>query len=536
MAVASTVAVAAPPRRRRSPREWLADQDSREIWLWVALVAVALILRLVHLADRPFHHDESQDAYFSWLFRKTGEYEYNPLLHGPLRFYLTGLMYLLFGDSDFTARLAPALMGTTMVALPFGLRRQMGRLGAYLAAALLAFEPTYLYFSRFAREDIYIACLTLALIVVIWRFLDQPRKGHPALIGALLALSFATKESTFITVFVMGGFFLAAVIARPTRDRVWGPVSGVGLEAWGWALAAFAGVFTVLFTTFLTHPHGLWDGVYTGLKYWLSQQPVARGGEPKSFYLVLLFGVEWPALLFGAIGAVSVLKRGSLFGMFLIWDFVLSLAVYSWASEKFAWLVMHPLLPLLLLSGMGLQAIWRARGAWRWVGVVAAAVAIVYYAASSYRINFGGHGADPAELLVSTQSSTEVKQTAEQVLSLAASRGPGKPPLTVTVDAADGATFPYAWYWRHLSVGYIDESLPNAQPPTTDVVVLTDQSRVRLGRALAGYDGREFDFRVWWVRDYGAMSIGNWWNWIVHRKVWNPTGGMPEWLYVKKGE
>ena len=30
------------------------------------------------------------------------------------------------------------------------------------------------------------------------------------------------------------------------------------------------------------------------------------------------------------------------------------------------------------------------------------------------------------------------------------SRGPGTPPLTVTVDSAEGATFPYAWYFRHL--------------------------------------------------------------------------------------
>ena len=57
--------------------------------------------------DRPFHHDESQDAYFSWLFRTSGDYEYDPLLHGPLRFYMTAAAYLLFGDSDFTARLAP---------------------------------------------------------------------------------------------------------------------------------------------------------------------------------------------------------------------------------------------------------------------------------------------------------------------------------------------------------------------------------------------------------------------------------------------
>ena len=47
--------------------------------------------------------------------------------------------------------------------------------------------------------------------------------------------------------------------------------------------------------------------------------------------------------------------------------------------------------------------------------------------------------------------------------------------------------------------------------------------------------GREFPFRVWWVRDYGAMSPGNWARWLLERKVWNPTGGMPEWLYERPG-
>ena len=53
------------------------------------------------------------------------------------------------------------------------------------------------------------------------------------------------------------------------------------------------------------------------------------------------------------------------------------------------------------------------------------------------------------------------------MLALAKSRGPDKPPLTVTVDAGEGATFPYAWYFRHLNVGYIDLEQPTAPPPTT---------------------------------------------------------------------
>lgn len=183
-------------------------------------------------------------------------------------------------------------MGTVMVALPYGLRGLLGRGAALSAAALLAVGPSYLYFSRFAREDVYVACLALALLVVVFRFLAAPRRHHPALVGALAAASLATKESTFITAFVAGTFFAAALAHPRSRPAVLGPVRAVGLGAWGWGLAAFVAVFTLLFTTFLTHPAGLWDGLYGGLAYWLGQHEVGRGGEPWTFYLLVLAGKE----------------------------------------------------------------------------------------------------------------------------------------------------------------------------------------------------------------------------------------------------
>jgi uncharacterized protein (TIGR03663 family) len=521
------VSTATLPRSERAPAR--ARRPRGELIAYVVLVAVALALRFYDLGDRPFHHDESQDAYFSWIFFKNGDYQYNPLLHGPLRFYLTAVMYALFGASDFTARLAPALMGVLMVPMPYLLRHQIGRVGAFSAAVLLAIGPSYLYFSRFAREDIYIASITLALLVVTFRFLDRPRRHQPALIGGLLALSFATKESTFITVFVAGTFFLAVLVSRH-RDRVIEPVRAVGLEAWGWALAAFVAAYTATFTTFLTHPEGV-KGLYTGLDYWLGQHSVGRGGESDVFYAVVLAGVEWPALLLGAVGAVAAFRRPSLLRVFLVWAFLVSFLVYSWAGEKFAWLVLHPLLPLILLAGVGVQAIWETRRRWFGkVGIAAAVVAFAYVVFASWQVN-AVHRADPRELLVSTQSSEEVAKVARQVVAQAKAKG--DEPFTVTVDAAEGATFPWAWYFRDLDVGYIDLSTQGA-PPDSDAIILTQGSHDRLASQLSGYDEREFPFRVWWVRDYGKITPASWWRWLTRREVWNPTGGMPEWLYEKR--
>lgn len=507
-------------RRRPSP----------EVLAYAVLVAVALGLRLYDLGARPFHHDESQDAYFSWILYDRGDYAYQPILHGPLRFYLTAAMFSFFGDSDFTARLAPALMGTSMVAMPYFLRRQLGRVAAFTAAVLLAIGPSYLYFSRFAREDIYFAAISLALVVVVFRFLDEPRRWHPPLVGALIALGFATKETMYITGFV-GFTFFGMLVLREGRD---GPtrtaLRSVGWEAWVWALAAFAATFTLMFTVFLTNPGGLWDGLYESLKYWLAQHDVGRGGEKPYFYVAVLFGVEWPVLLLGAVGAVLAFRQPTVLRAFLVWAFALSLAIYSWAGEKFAWLVLHPLLPLILLAGLAVQWLWGARATRLGrVGLVVAALAALYVPVASWWANVELR-ANPRELLVSTQSSEEVKRVADEVVGMAEKR----PKLSVTVDAADGATFPWAWYFRDLDAGYLDLSTVT-EPPPSDVLVVTEGASQRLAPSLAAYSSRRFPFRVWWVRDYSKATPANWLRWLATREVWNPTGGLPEYLYVRRG-
>ncbi len=333
----------------------------------------------------------------------------------------------------------------------------------------------------------------------------------------------------YITGFVAFTFFVLLFWReRGGRGDTWARVTSVGWEAWVWALAAFAAVFTLMFTVFLTNPGGLIDGLYDSLAYWLGQHEVGRGGEKPYFYLVVLFSTEWPVLLLGLLGAVLAFRQPTVLRAFLVWAFALSLGIYSWAGEKFSWLVLHPLLPLILLAGLGVQWLWESRRTTLGrVGIAAAVVIGLYVPYASFLAN-AQHRADPREFLVSTQSSEEVKKVADQVAAMAEKN----PDLSITVDSADGATFPYAWYFRDLNVGYLDMSMVDA-PPDSDVLILTEGSRARLEPQLAGYTGREFPFRVWWVREYDKQSPGNWWRWFTKRRPWNPTGGLPEWIYTR---
>jgi uncharacterized protein (TIGR03663 family) len=516
----------------------------REALPFAALAGAGALLRVVGLGDKPMHHDEAQHAWFAWRILEGEGYAYDPVYHGPVQFFLTTAAHVLLGAGEASARAAPALLGTIAVFLPFFLRRQLGTAGALAASALLCLTPSYLYFSRFAREDIYFACITLALIVVLLRFLDEPSRWQPPALLGLLALSFATKETTYISVFVAGLFVLAVAAAEVVRARrggaplrettVVGGVLSLGGAAWAWGASTFLVVYTVLFSSFLTNPAGLKEGLWGSIDYWLSQQDVGRGGQPWFYYLVLIPAYEWAILLLGLLGIAVVVRRPTLQGAFLVWYFVGTLAVFSWASERMPWLVLHPLLPLVLLAGLGAQSLWDARRGWP-ARVALGATALA--AAASVWFAFGAafeRQADPRELLVQVQSSDDVPRIRERVVDLqrAASQAAGEP-VVLQVDSWGGTGWPWSWYLRDVPAGYYDMSLPE-QVPLGPIVLVTDPNHEAMRPRLRGYVGTRFRLRVWWVPEYGAAGARGWLRWVTRREPWNPTATMDEWLYVRR--
>src|SRR3989304_3258247 len=103
-----------------------------EALLFVILIGAAIVTRFYDLETRVMSHDESLHTYYSWLLREGRGYEHLPMMHGPLQFHLIALSYLLFGDSDATARFPAALAGVLSIALIAVFRRWLGGEGALL--------------------------------------------------------------------------------------------------------------------------------------------------------------------------------------------------------------------------------------------------------------------------------------------------------------------------------------------------------------------------------------------------------------------
>lgn len=168
--------------------------------LWILLLVFTTVTRLWDLGYRTQHHDESIHTTFSWKFA-TGEqpYIHDPLSHGPFLFHANALVYQLFGGSDATSRLLPALIGIAIVAAPLLLRHKefLGQWGALTAGALLALSPSYLYYTRFIRHDPYTVLGTMLLLAAIFRFFQAPQRKWIILAFVSVAFLLTNHEIIF---------------------------------------------------------------------------------------------------------------------------------------------------------------------------------------------------------------------------------------------------------------------------------------------------------------------------------------------------
>ncbi|MSQ23731.1 MAG: TIGR03663 family protein [Chloroflexi bacterium] len=356
-----------------APLESVAPPEVGPSWWWVffvGLTLLALVLRLYDLGARAMHHDESLHALYSWSLYVGRGYVHDPMMHGPGLFEGTALMYFLFGDSEVTARLIMALMGTGIVVLPYFLRHELGRFGAVAAAAFLALEPSFVYFSRFARHDAMVVFEAMLLVVGMFGWFRTRNSAYfyTAVVG--LALLFSTKEDSFIYGFIFATFLVGATIVDRRRGsgRLLEGLAEIGIRRWMVAAAIFFGISAVLYTSFFTNLEGLCTAIWSppvgsctgkqgALQYWLSQQGVARGSQPWFYYFLLIPLYEILPLTLALVSPFIARRPRSLIFWFSAWWAITAIVIYTWAGEKMPWLVVHPVLPLILLASLSVDRI-----------------------------------------------------------------------------------------------------------------------------------------------------------------------------------
>ena len=254
--------------------------------IYLAIFLLAVVSRFWDLGTRAMSHDESLHALYSHHLYSGSGYVHSPMMHGPFLFHANALIYFLFGDTDYTARIVPAIFGVIMVMSPLLLRRWLGRLGAVIASILLLISPSILYYSRYIRNDIYILVWTMLLIAALFHFIRSRKPGWFYVGAAALMFSLATKENAYIFGFI-GLLFIVEVFLWERlrqRDHLW--------------LYIIFGVVSLILLA-----------VSIALTYWLGRPPVegAEAAEGASgvlklvVALVTVVGGSLPMMLLSAI-------------------------------------------------------------------------------------------------------------------------------------------------------------------------------------------------------------------------------------------
>ncbi|MBV9281021.1 MAG: TIGR03663 family protein [Chloroflexi bacterium] len=345
---------------------------------------------------------------------------------------------------------------------------------------------------------------------------------------------------------------------------------GIRRQQWLNAVTILVAILFLTYSTFGTTLRGIWDAsqpffgtpkgcpnsyflnpcrkdIVGGLFYWLSQHGVHRGGQPW-FYYTLLFGLyEQIAIVFGLGGILWYLRRPTFFTSFLSYWAILAFGIYSWAGEKFPWLMIHPLLPFSLLAAMFVVELGRLVSPLKWIALGAAALLLLLELHSMYEVNFV-NGADPIEMMVYVQSAPDTPVVARDILALSNKVTNGTD-LHVTIDSLD--TWPFAWYLRDMpNIAYIGSPALLQKPYSTNPAIIVDEADQPelLPQIRTGYTGHLYWLRWWFPEDYKTLTWGSFWQdlrdpgywsvvwqWLIDRRPFGPRQGLHFYYYVKKG-
>jgi uncharacterized protein (TIGR03663 family) len=491
----------------------------------VVIVFLAAFLRLYHLDLVPLHHDEGVNGNFLVRLVREGAYEYDPAnYHGPTLYYFSAIfgwvVKILFGAqaanthglNTVTIRLVTALFGLGTVGLVFALRRRLGTVGTLSAAALLAVSPGAVYLSRYFIHETLFVFFAFGVVVAGLKYSEEGNPVYLILGAASGALLFATKETFIINAPVLVIALVSSQLylwlmnggsqRRSKRRATLIGLLKANVERLGglpwlliWTLVAlfvFVVVSVLFYSSFFTNfPKGVIDSLKT-FEVWTKTGQQAHV-HSKWKYVEWLALQESPVLLLGVVGALIALWRSrNSFALFCaLWAFG-TLAAYSLVPYKTPWLTLNFIVPLALVAGFALQAIYEY-GARQLL--IVALILVLAMGVSIYQavdLNFFNYDNDketvelnlvsePLRLqyytYVYAHTRRELLDLVSEVERIARTSGEG-PKMGITIVSRD--YWPLPWYFRNFTrVGYF-----GAMTSSTEPVLIASESQRLEAQAL----------------------------------------------------
>jgi uncharacterized protein (TIGR03663 family) len=530
-------------------RRTIEDEIPERAWrIGVAgIFLIGGILRLYDLGLVPLHHDEGVNGNFLVKLVREGAYQYDPQnYHGPTLYYFAALIpwitKLLFGDAaresygltTFTIRVVPAIFGLATISLVFLLRRRLGTVATLAGGLMLAVSPGAVYLSRYFIHETLFVFFTLGIVVAgVW-FYEKRNPAYLIPAGASAALLFATKETAMISAGVLiialaltmiYGYLNRRLLVQhyPKRQAAPEPsalsklIEDMGgainvVVSVALALVVFLALYLLFYSSFFTNYKGIYDSLET-FAVWTKTGTVAHV-HPPSQYVVWLVKQESPLLFLGAIGAaIVVLKPKNSLALFCaLWAFGL-IAAYSLIPYKTPWLLLNFVVPLALIAGYAIQAIYEMdRGQLRLVAAIIA-VAIGVSTFQTIDLNFINYDNDDEYYVYvyahTTRGTLDLVKEIDQIAKLESGGLTG-----ITIVSPD--YWPLPWYLRNYSrVGYFGR-----MAATTEPIIIANEDQKQEIEATYGElyrqvpskeDGGSFKLRpgvklVLYVRQSGISS------------------------------
>ncbi|HKG58341.1 MAG TPA: flippase activity-associated protein Agl23 [Pyrinomonadaceae bacterium] len=455
----------------------------------IAIFVIAAVLRLYDLNLVPLHHDEGVNGNFLVRLVREGAYTYDPAnYHGPTLYYFAAIIpwitKVLFGNTardnygmtTFTVRLIPVLFGLATIGLIFLLRRRLGTVAALAAGLMLAVSPGAVYLSRYFIHESLFVFFTLGIVVAAIRFYDERNPAYLIPAAASAALLFATKETAMISAGVLiiafGATWLYTSLMHASRERSGASerVSAIIDEIGGkpslvlnipLAVIVFVALWILFYSSFFTNYKGLNDSLQT-FAVWTKTGREAHV-HPPEMYLKWLVWQESPLLFLGAIGAaIAVLRpKNSLALFFALWSFGL-IAAYSLIPYKTPWLVLNFIVPLAVIAGYTIQAIYELDH--RQLRLAAAllllAVGIAVY--QSIDLNFVNYDNDNEKYVyVYAHTKRHTLNLVNEVERIAKENSGNTTGITIV----SPDYWPLPWYFRNFTrVGYYGRMAASTEP------------------------------------------------------------------------